>query len=676
MPDHFKRPETTHINEQSRTATGTVQWYLEHAHKAGTHPITHNNRLKVFMCGEESFADIARQIEAAKESIDICCWGFDPGMELVRTQGRTWPRGKTYGDLLIHAGKRGVKVRLLVWYDKYAVGPANQHNMPGYTHDANPWRADHIWTPAAAAELDANHSLMIAQAYHDEPLTFSKVRPGMAAPIQRGAMPVTQEMIVKKAREEYCASWYKAAFKGLLKGIEIRTRCGDADAVATCLGKESPRLDKTTLERNAMVRGATHHQKPVLIDFFHQEGASAVGYVMGLNSLTDYWDTNGHELEDVRREVGGEKAAKESVQGKEYDKGFRTLKPYHDYACRVEGRALVALYNNFVKAWERAAGDNKNKKSELGSSGMPTALLRRAQPGDSTVQIVRTQPEEDDTTIRDISYQALDMATLACRYLYVENQYFQSEEWAQRLMEKRKNFIAGWKAGCRKAGKSMRDMPVMYVFVVTPVPEREGMIPRTYDALATLGQQGGMTGQNEMIDEGNKSTAVNWTPAWRDVLQKANSIEKPDALRLEDVFGLKVCTAMLNTCGFENRRWRYREIYIHSKLTLVDDGFMMIGSANLNLRSMAVDSEINLATNDPAVARELRKRIWAQHANPRADGGEGTKAEIKKAFLDWVDLMKENKTKQLEHSQSAIRKKMNGFLLPLEDGRSSFVRLG
>lgn len=138
MPDHFKRPETTHINEQSRTATGTVQWYLEHAHKAGTHPITHNNRLKVFMCGEESFADIARQIEAAKESIDICCWGFDPGMELVRTQGRTWPRGKTYGDLLIHAGKRGVKVRLLVWYDSYAVGPANQHNMPGYTHDANP----------------------------------------------------------------------------------------------------------------------------------------------------------------------------------------------------------------------------------------------------------------------------------------------------------------------------------------------------------------------------------------------------------------------------------------------------------------------------------------------------------------------------------------------------------
>ena len=31
------------------------------------------------------------------------------------------------------------------------------------------------------------------------------------------------------------------------------------------------------------------------------------------------------------------------------------MKPYRDYACRIErGRSLVALYNNFIKAWERA----------------------------------------------------------------------------------------------------------------------------------------------------------------------------------------------------------------------------------------------------------------------------------------------------------------------------------
>jgi hypothetical protein len=41
----------------------------------------------------------------------------------------------------------------------------------------------------------------------------------------------------------------------------------------------------------------------------------------------------------------------------------------------------------------------------------------------------------------------------------------------------------------------------MYVFVVIPAPERAEMVPRTYDTLATLGQQNGMTGQVKMIEE-------------------------------------------------------------------------------------------------------------------------------------------------------------------------------
>lgn len=53
--------------------------------------------------------------------------------------GGTWPRGDTYGDLLIAAGKRGVKVRLLVWYDWGAVNTKNPCNMPGHTHGTRPW---------------------------------------------------------------------------------------------------------------------------------------------------------------------------------------------------------------------------------------------------------------------------------------------------------------------------------------------------------------------------------------------------------------------------------------------------------------------------------------------------------------------------------------------------------
>lgn len=63
-------------------------------------------KLIVDICGKDGFAAIARDIAAAKESIDLVCWGFDPGMELDRN-GYNWPGEDTFGDLLIAAGRRG-----------------------------------------------------------------------------------------------------------------------------------------------------------------------------------------------------------------------------------------------------------------------------------------------------------------------------------------------------------------------------------------------------------------------------------------------------------------------------------------------------------------------------------------------------------------------------------------
>ena len=123
-----------------------------------------------------------------------------------------------------------------------------------------------------------------------------------------------------------------------------------------------------------------------------------------------------------------------------------------------------------------------------------------------------------------------------------------------------------------------------------------------------------------------------------DVVRHSNGINKPGVMTLESEFGLKVSVAMLNVSAFDNDRWRYREIYIHSKLMLVDDVFMTLGSANLNQRSMAVDSEINIATVDHRVARDLRKRVWRMHSGGLVDGGGGTKGEIVDAFGKWVEL--------------------------------------
>ena len=158
MPESTKRIETTHIDEVGRTAASSLQWLLENRNLKGkaSHPITHNNKLTLFICGQEGFADIAGEIARAKKSIDLCCWGFDPGMELVRGNSATWPRGDTFGDLLIDAARRHVRVRLLIWHDR--IGSPMVHNMPGHSHGTSPWktggqRSDDISAKASLAML-------------------------------------------------------------------------------------------------------------------------------------------------------------------------------------------------------------------------------------------------------------------------------------------------------------------------------------------------------------------------------------------------------------------------------------------------------------------------------------------------------------------------------------------
>jgi phosphatidylserine/phosphatidylglycerophosphate/cardiolipin synthase-like enzyme len=80
-------------------------------------------------------------------------------------------------------------------------------------------------------------------------------------------------------------------------------------------------------------------------------------------------------------------------------------------------------------------------------------------------------------------------------------------------------------------------------------------------------------------------------------------------------------------------------IYVHAKVCVIDDVWLMVGSDNLNLRSWTNDSELSCAVvderpdgrppADPAglgdgarvLARETRLRLWREHLG-RADGDD------------------------------------------------------
>jgi phosphatidylserine/phosphatidylglycerophosphate/cardiolipin synthase-like enzyme len=71
------------------------------------------------------------------------------------------------------------------------------------------------------------------------------------------------------------------------------------------------------------------------------------------------------------------------------------------------------------------------------------------------------------------------------------------------------------------------------------------------------------------------------------------------------------------------------DVYVHAKVGIVDDEWMSVGSANLNEHSLFNDTEMNVVTGDPELARATRLRLWAEHLElPVADVGGDPQALI------------------------------------------------
>jgi phosphatidylserine/phosphatidylglycerophosphate/cardiolipin synthase-like enzyme len=69
-------------------------------------------------------------------------------------------------------------------------------------------------------------------------------------------------------------------------------------------------------------------------------------------------------------------------------------------------------------------------------------------------------------------------------------------------------------------------------------------------------------------------------------------------------------------------------VYVHSKLAIVDDKWMTVGSANLNEHSLFNDTEANLVTDDAEVVKDARLRLWAEHLQRPVSELDGDPADV------------------------------------------------
>lgn len=566
--------------QHTQEVTCTPRWYVqdsEYPPSMATYQPLIN--------GEEAFEAVHLAIAQATKTIDIICWGFQPSMYFIRDGV-----APSIGKLLMAKAKAGVEVRILGWEMPFnSAGAGGEANLPG---------------KGTLRIKDRAMQSATDQQYEEDRRWFAEC----AVPDDKAAQHVALKL---------------PAF--VSRGFDFNERAEIEHQVRRA--RLDPLVSSAT--RFTLAATATHHQKTVLVDFELPD--RAIGFVMGHNMLDEYWDTNAHSA--LNRSETKKPAP---------NMGPRGNTPRQDISSRVSGPILEALHNNFAKAWRKETGENliaSRQSMQLGPQLQCTADATR-----QIAQIVRTQAQEDKYDIEQLYLQAVNNAT---QFIYIENQYFRWPPLAELI-----NAVA---AGYTKAGRDPGIHGPLHLFVITNASEDSvgpGAV-NTQRMIASLGRA-------ETIPEVTKLQHIeavkqNATPQprpesrdragqreladWQAELNWQIRSIKDSTIQPEERPGLKVHLCSLVAPDSPAGNWM--PVYIHSKLMIIDDVFTTHGSANINTRSMMVDSELNIAHEWESVTEALRRRLWDLHTN-----GMGAQDDPAEAFKEWQDIMKENTRRQ------------------------------
>ncbi|MFK4765367.1 VTT domain-containing protein [Desulfobaculum sp. SPO524] len=121
-----------------------------------------------------------------------------------------------------------------------------------------------------------------------------------------------------------------------------------------------------------------------------------------------------------------------------------------------------------------------------------------------------------------------------------------------------------------------------------------------------------------------------------------------DALYEQDTHG-----RLAVYCPYADKNFQ-TSVKVHAKLLLIDDAFVTVGSANLNDRSMGLDSECNLALRqadgDAASLRDLRRHLIAHHLGVSDE--EYANEEERSGMLEAVKALQSRKGRLLPEPES------------------------
>lgn len=661
MTDVTKKPIQIPASKYMPKAKVGLSWFLYEEDKKEFEPSMSDAHSKpvpatfrALINGEEAFGAIYDKIENASSSIDIAIWGFQPSMYFKRKKDGKFLR---IGDLLIKMALNNVKVRLLVWSmwgdvqttSEDAANLGNKHYI-GYGRAAKEISQEQM-------EYDAYWYEAIRGEFHT---TFDRIRnspDGDSEKLDKIASELEEKY---KARFPYL--WKISKDQERLKKIQYKNRRVTLFNDITNGGYSDKNLP--WLAELALSAASTHHQKMVLIDYKKPE--QAVGFVMEHNMLDNYWDRSTHIYGNLEAANAG--------------KNVNT--PLQDVSSIVTGEVLWDLNYNFCQSWDRDGFfDNRGYYDSSENLTQDRKGIQRSsfKPNPNMgmdgmtlqAQIVRTY---DKPRVKDIMKVYLKNIQQTTSYIYTENQYFR---WPVLAEE----FLSHWK-NMRKG----RPGPIHW-FVVTNSSDsgigsgtfttnnmlkllgRQDVMPNvarnvnleeleTEKSRIALSNPKGTLGVPGPLDETRKARIkaldAEIESRKKDLENEKQKIKKGDIAEPEEdrQFTQKLGYEFKDTPGIKahictlvaDNAWQ--EVYVHSKVTIMDDTFTIISSANLNTRSMEKDTELGIILQTGEVAHDLRKRLWSLHTKKNAaanpDGMHDYNVAMN-AFYVWGELIKDNR---------------------------------
>ncbi|MCB9544742.1 MAG: phosphatidylserine/phosphatidylglycerophosphate/cardiolipin synthase family protein [Myxococcales bacterium] len=291
-----------------------------------------------------------------------------------------------------------------------------------------------------------------------------------------------------------------------------------------------------------------------------------IAYVGGMNMNHADWDTGDLEVfNPLRMPIDADRAERDAVAAGRAEPGTR---PRRDYMTRVQGRLVDDVQALFQKRWDLAImrGDAYSEGSTPFTRTVPVDPRGQVPGVEAQLNVTTPMPFWEHSNLEGMR----KMIESAESYIYIEDQYFRMPVLNEVIHRR------------------MNDLPWLKLIVFT--------VPVDYS------------------DPGRKWTAI----SHREFQQK---------------FPERYLLLTLKASDFREIDGKVQGTFVgvdlHSKMLIVDDVMMSVGSCNKNNRGLIYEGEANLLIRDAEFVGQQRRRIWRDLVGP---GHEAELEDVDGAF--------------------------------------------